>query len=64
MRVELKKLLLLHVMAVLLTVGCLLIADVHTGRALFLLPAGVLLLAVFGTMRELYIELLRISKEY
>lgn len=58
MGTKLKKLMVLHVMAVVFTVGCLSIADVDNGRALFLLPAGALMVAVFGTLKDLCLELL------
>lgn len=49
--------LVLHLMAVMLTAGCLFNAGLHGERALFLLPAGALIVVVVGTLKDLYFEL-------
>lgn len=43
----------IHVMAVVLTAGCLLNADLHSARAMLLLPAGLLMVVVVGTLKDL-----------
>lgn len=57
MSVNSMKLLVLHLMAVLLAAGCLFNADFHSERALFLLPAGALIVVVVGTLKDLCLEL-------
>lgn len=54
---HLMKLLALHLMAVFLTAGCLYCADLGDEQALFLLPAGASIVAVFGTLKALFLEI-------
>lgn len=51
------KFLVLHLIAVLLAAGCLFNADFHSERALYLVPAGALMVVVVSTLKDLYLEL-------
>jgi hypothetical protein len=57
MRANSIKLAALHLMAVLLTIGCLFNADIHSERELFLLPAGALMVVVVGTLKDLFLQI-------
>ncbi len=47
----------IHVMAIVLTAGCLLNADPHSAREMSLLLAGMLMVVVVGTLKDLYLQI-------
>lgn len=58
MSINALKLIALHLMALVLTVGCLINADLHSERAVFLLPAGALAVVAVRALRDYCRQLL------